>query len=106
MLNIGAHPDGVSVAFSGEIDYEALPQIRQVVSEALTAAEGRRVEFDLAGVTFIDSSGLGMVVDARTACESQGTTFTITGVSDRVRRVFVLSGLEMLLASTPEPPSA
>jgi anti-sigma B factor antagonist len=72
----------------------------------LATAETRRFELDLAGVTFIDSSGLGMVVDARTACESQGTTFTITGVPDRIRRVFVLSGLEMLLASPPEAPSA
>lgn len=94
------------MVLSGEIDYEKLPQVRQAVSRALATVEARRFELDLADVTFIDSSGLGMVVDARRACDSQGTSFTIIGVPDQIRRVFTLSGLEVFLESTPEAPSA
>ena len=97
MLTIKSHPDRVTLLLEGEFDVAAMPAIKKAVSTALDTVDGRPVEFDLAGVTFIDSSGFGALIAAREQCANQGTTLLITGVSDRVRRTFEISGLGSLL---------
>jgi anti-sigma B factor antagonist len=91
---------------SGEIDFERISEVREAFADALAVAEGRLVELNLADVTFIDSSGLGALLDARTRCQALETKFVIADVPDRIRQVFVLTGLAVLLESLPEPPGA
>ena len=53
---------------------------------------------DLAEVTFIDSTGLSALMDARAESERNGWEFSVRHPSAAVRRVVELAGLERVLS--------
>jgi anti-anti-sigma factor len=50
--------------------------------------------FDLNGVPYMDSTGLGMLASHYTRCQSKGIRLSITGASPRVQELFRLTGME------------
>jgi anti-sigma B factor antagonist len=91
--------DGVHrVVLRGELDLLGAPILWQRIVEL---CEGPTVglRLDLRRLTFMDSSGLHVVLDTRALCESKGFDFAITDGSPPVRRLFEVSGLRGLLAT-------
>lgn len=56
---------------------------------------------DLAGVPYLDSSGLGGLVSACTSCTKSGRRVALTGVNQRVRRVFEITKVEQVFLMFP-----
>ena len=85
------------VAVRGEIDVATSPQLRSALAELIThGATDLTLEF--AQVSFVDSSGLGVLVGAfkRLRDEDKGR-ITITGAQPSVRKIFEITGLESAL---------
>lgn len=59
-------------------------------------------EVDLGGVTFVDSSGIGVLLSARERFTSDGRSFVVARASDIVRQVFAYTGLSWLLTGGEE----
>jgi anti-anti-sigma factor len=92
MLLVDATSSVVTIAISGEIDIAGHAQIG---SDLLAALAGRRptaLVLDLTGVTFIDSSGLAVLIGLR----HDGWRVVVKG-SETVRRVIQASGLDTYL---------
>ncbi|MGY1436843.1 anti-sigma factor antagonist [Streptomyces reniochalinae] len=91
------------VELSGEIDLAVVlattPQLY-----ALTAAPARRLVADLRPVTFIDCSGLALLVDIRSRVLAGGGTFTLVCADARVLRLLRITGLADVLAPVPTLP--
>ena len=75
--------DGLTVA--GELDVATVPAIRR----ALEAFAGRAVTLDLAGLTFMDSTGIKALLSTRKA----GTDVRIVNPSIHIRLLLELTGL-------------
>jgi len=56
---------------------------------------------DFSGVTYLDSSGLGSLVSACTSCVKSGRRFALTGVNQRVQKVFEITKVENVLLVFP-----
>ena len=85
--------DGITcVVLAGEIDLEQSPAARRAVLDAI--AHGTAVEVDLAEVSYIDSSGIASLVEGLQQARSQGVDFTLTRISDPVRKVLELARLD------------
>ena len=83
--------DVVRVCAFGEVDIETAAQISERLEEA-TARGARHVVLDLRGVTFLDSTGLHMVLEADAASRARGWQFGLVGGPPDVQRVFDLTG--------------
>ncbi|MFI5906123.1 STAS domain-containing protein [Dactylosporangium sp. NPDC051541] len=84
-------PDGtVTVTASGELDMTSAPQLINVLRDAIHAHGPSRVDLDLTGVTFMDSTGLQVLVAANT---DVGGGLRITGTSPAVHRLLQLTGV-------------
>jgi anti-sigma B factor antagonist len=84
---------GTVLALEGEHDLSTAPAIREALDVAI--ANGA-VIIDLTRATFVDSSILGVVLDARRRCAEDGKGFAVSlGDSghDSVRRVLEVTGL-------------
>jgi anti-sigma B factor antagonist len=80
---------------SGEIDVATSPDLRQALREVGDRA--RRVTVDLSKTSFIDSSGLGVLVGACRHAREQGHEgVRLQGLQEPVRRVFEITGLTEL----------
>jgi anti-sigma B factor antagonist len=83
----------------GEIDVATSPQLRTELA-ALLANGARDITLEFEGVSFVDSSGLGVLVGAykRLRDELNGS-LRIVGAQSAVRKVFEITGLgDALLA--------
>jgi len=64
---------------------------------AVRAEKSPTVILDLSQVPYIDSAGLGSVVNAHVSCVNTGRHFAIVGMSDRVRTLFQMTRVESVL---------
>lgn len=86
----------IVVALEGEVDLEHSPRARELLLDSVR--RGRGVLVDLAGVTYLDSSGVASLVEAFQAARRQGTGFGLACVSPAARRVLELGRLDRVFA--------
>jgi anti-sigma B factor antagonist len=89
-LEITTGPGVVRVA--GELDLQNVEDVRGAV-EALAAEQSGPVLLDLGGVTFVDSTGIRLLVELTVASRRDGDRLRIAP-SDAVSDVLRLCGLE------------
>ena len=80
----------------GEIDVASSPRLRTELASVLERG-ARTIVLDLQAMSFIDSSGLGVLVGAlKRLREQHGDDIVIRGLQESVRRVFEITGLTEL----------
>jgi anti-sigma B factor antagonist len=79
------------LAVSGEVDIASSPLLRSAV-EAAWDAGAHELWLDLSATSFMDSSGLHVLLDAQRAAEALRRRLTIICPPGNVRRVFELTG--------------
>jgi anti-sigma B factor antagonist len=85
-------PDTFVVTVHGELDLRALPRLQPVVNDAVRSGLPR-VLIDLCDVSFLDSTGLGLLMNALRRLEYADRRLLIACVEGPVRRVFELTRL-------------
>lgn len=86
----------IEVLVSGEIDAYTAPRLKDVISP-LANQEQVEMVINLSGVSFMDSTGLGMLVGLFKTVKSHNGKFTILGLSHRLRRLFDITGLAEII---------
>jgi len=94
-LDVDDRDDHAVVTATGEIDVETAGSVAEAVSAAL--ARLPRVLLDLGHVTFIDSTGLGVLVRAHRAAEVRGAGFAVVHPTAQTRKLMRVLGLDQLL---------
>ncbi|MEU4422383.1 STAS domain-containing protein [Actinoplanes sp. NPDC024001] len=93
-VSIDAKPDGVlDVVLRGEIDFTNAAHIVEAVREAIAERCPRAVRVDLAEVTFLDSSGLGVLIRAMKAAAAADASFRVERPTDKVFDQLEMTGL-------------
>jgi stage II sporulation protein AA (anti-sigma F factor antagonist) len=85
------------IAVNGEIDLAAAPELLRRLDEAIGAGVSGSIEIDFGGVSFVDSSGLAVLVAAQRRARAAGGEVAVVNVRPTVRPVFELSGLDKVL---------
>jgi anti-sigma B factor antagonist len=84
--------DACVVRLGGELDLYNAEQVRDVLIEACTDSP-ERVVVDLGEVEFIDSTALGVLIEARTKLENR-RSFLLAAPGLETRRALQISGLD------------
>lgn len=97
-LSIRATRDGSTaiVTASGEIDLSNVGELRTAVTEA--AEDCEKLRLDLTGIEFIDSTGLGGLLELRSTLRARSVTLEIVAGEGPVRQAVEITGLAELLA--------
>jgi anti-anti-sigma factor len=97
-LHVEARYDDTEAAIilDGEFDMAGVGRFWGYLSAVLTP-HPLSIAVDVRGLTFIDSSGLMVLVRARDAATEAGVRFRVRGPSPPLRRIVELCGLEDLL---------
>jgi anti-sigma B factor antagonist len=99
----GELADVVTVA--GEIDIATYGQLRAALITAVDDGPGT-VIVDMAGVEWIDSTGLGTLVGTLKRARDKGGTVQVAAVPDRIARHFQVTGLARLFGMHPSVEAA
>lgn len=95
-----AHQNGVAwLALRGELDMS----VTDLLADPLASVEedgASAILLDLRDLTFIDSSGLNVILAAWSRTEANGQQLRVVGVSKTCRRVFEVTGAAFLIDTT------
>ena len=80
----------------GELDHHAAKDAICQIERAIDAALPKKLVLDMERVTFMDSSGIGLIMGRYRLVRSLGGTLTVTGAGERLRAMLRLSGLDKL----------
>lgn len=83
---------------SGEVDMSSVGLLRNAALELLHGDSApAKLEVDLAGVTFLDSSGIGALLDLLGKAERIGAALVLTNVAGGPHRAIRAAGLASVL---------
>ena len=92
----------VVVILSGELDLATAPELRECL-QSLGTDRPRDVLVDLASLTFIDSTGISVLVMACKRTRSQGGSFSMVSPHPDTYRALQVTGiLDFLMAPLPD----
>jgi anti-anti-sigma factor len=91
-LQVDTGDENGVVRLIGELDISTVPQASPAVAEACERSS--RVVVDLSELTFMDSSGVRMLLQAWANQHERGRDLVLRAPTTTVRRLFDLLGLE------------
>ena len=80
----------------GELDQHSAGDLRDKLNGLLEDTSITRIEFELSGVTFMDSSGIGVLLGRYRMLEARGGSMDVTGASRAVDRILRMAGVYKL----------
>jgi len=84
----------------GEIDLHVSPRVAASLG-AMIEQKPPRVVVDLTAVTYIDSSGLAVLIEGMQNVEGYGGKFILTGLQENVRPIFEIARLDQVFIIFP-----
>jgi anti-sigma B factor antagonist len=89
----------------GEIDLHVSPRVAASLA-AMIEQKPTRLVVDLSGVSYIDSSGLAVLIEAMQNVEAYGGKFVLAGLQENVRPIFEIARLDQVFIIFPHVDAA
>ncbi|MDG5472818.1 anti-sigma factor antagonist [Jeotgalibacillus sp. ET6] len=91
----------VRVAIAGEIDAFTAPKLREKL-DPVSTKDPITLIADLSQVNYMDSTGIGVFVGLFKGIKANGGHLQLVGLSDRLKRLFDITGLADIMDINPE----
>lgn len=89
------------VKVEGELDHHIAEKIKGLVDDKLRSTNAINVIFDFSGLSFMDSSGLGVIMGRYKKVRTLGGRVVVFGVNAGVLRIMEMSGLSKIIKLAP-----
>ncbi len=93
IVHFGVAGERSVLRLTGELDIGGVPELRQHAQAELAVGRCKILTIDMAGLTFIDSSGLGLLVELRRLAGVTDVTLELTNVPPWPARIIAIGGL-------------
>lgn len=93
MVDITYNNGVMTAQLYGEIDHHIAPKIRSLIDARVESVRPKVLRMDFSAVSFMDSSGVGLVMGRYRNISLLGGQCEVINIPDPLQRVFVLSGL-------------
>lgn len=81
----------------GEVDHHNAKSARESLDKIIESSQPIRFALDLSGVTFCDSSGLGLVMGRMKKCASVGSTMVVKNPSVAAYKILEIAGMDKII---------
>ncbi len=98
-VEIDIDEKSVTAYISGEIDHHNAAKLRNDIDEAVESAYPEFLVLDFGGVTFMDSSGIGLVMGRYKLMKNISGRVFIQNAPAAIKKVMRMAGIEKLLSS-------
>ena len=88
----------VTAYLDGELDHHSAKKIREEIDAEVASVSPTLLVLDFRDITFMDSSGIGLVMGRYRVMSEIGGEIHVTNPSPQIAKVMKLSGLERLAA--------
>lgn len=87
----------VTAFLEGEIDHHTASALRMEIDDAIQRNKPKTLKMDFADVTFMDSSGIGLVMGRFRTVQPLGGKLIVSNLSPQVYKIMQLAGLEKIV---------
>ncbi|MBB6630480.1 anti-sigma F factor antagonist [Clostridium algidicarnis] len=98
-LKFDKKDDKLIVLLTGELDHHSAEEVRAKIDDRLDRDNINKLVMNFSGVTFMDSSGIGVVIGRYKKLLGKNGEICVVEVKDRVKKVFELSGMFKIIKS-------
>ncbi len=92
-IGVSKRPNVLSL--EGEIDLHVSPRV-SISLRQMIEKKPKRLVVNLSGVTYLDSSGLAVLIEAMQNVEKYGGKFALAGMQETVRSIFEIARLDQV----------
>lgn len=85
------------VTLLGELDHHSSEEVRNKIDYRLDNDDITKLILNFSGVTFMDSSGIGVVIGRYKKLAMKNGSLSVVSVSNRVQKIFELSGMYKII---------
>ena len=96
-VKITQNGEVVTAYLEGEIDHHSAGELRREIDEAVERDCPTMLVLDFKDVTFMDSSGIGLVMGRYKLLKPLGAELHVTNTSPQIGKVMKLAGLDRLV---------
>lgn len=90
--------DECTLTVVGDVDLATSTQLKRALDEALDSEPAAAtIRADLGGVSFLDTTGLGLLLAARSRAAGRGGRFLVSTTSAELDRLFDITGVAAYL---------
>ena len=97
-INISSRDSALIIALSGEIDHHGAREMMSQLDSAIAERLPRQLTLDLSGVTFMDSSGIAVLLRAQRQLAHTGGSLRVVNLPAQARRVLDAAGIGRLIS--------
>lgn len=98
-VGVATRPGGTVVTVAGDLDLATCPYVTRATDTI--PLRGRTLTLELSAVTFMDSTGLNMLLGLRERARAEGGTLDLAGLPDQARKVLAHTGTGDLFTLRP-----
>ncbi len=97
MFSVEKKRNTLIVRIEGDLDHRAAGRMREQLDALIDESRARRLIFDLNGLRFMDSSGVGLVLGRYKRMSRRGGSVAVSGYDSRIDRIFEMSGVYQIV---------
>lgn len=96
MTQVTIHEDGKTLLaeLSGEIDHHGAASVRAEIDERVTACSPAVLVLDFSAVTFMDSSGIGLILGRHKLVSALGGVVVVQKAPADIKRMLAIAGID------------
>lgn len=102
MVQLANEKDKLTVRIVGEIDHHSAREIRDRVDENLQRSLPKQLVFDFRDVSFMDSSGVGLIMGRYKLVKSMGGEIILRNMNPHIGQIVKLAGLSKIVTVEEE----
>ncbi|MBA4537296.1 anti-sigma F factor antagonist [Bacillus aquiflavi] len=100
-IDMEVRHDVLCVRLSGELDHHSAEKLRDEATKAIEKYEIRHIVLNLEQLSFMDSSGLGVILGRYKQIKQMHGEMVVCAISPAVKRLFEMSGLFKIIRLDP-----
>ena len=95
-INVTIKRKTLVAALSGELDHHTAKDVKDLIENVIKNRDVKNLVFDFSDLTFMDSSGIGVVLGRYKLIHSMGGKVAIVAPSKAVSKLLAMSGINKL----------
>lgn len=96
VIELSGQQQLITVRLSGEIDHFSVTAIKNAVEDSLMSTGAINVAFDFSDVTFMDSSGIGLILGRFKTVSALGGKIILFGMNRETNTLMKMSGIDKI----------
>ena len=87
----------LTVKFTEDIDQHIADKLRRKMDDEIEKYIPKKVIFDFSGISFMDSSGIGMILGRYKLVKMLGGNIELINVNKSIKKIFEMSGVTRII---------